>query len=488
MKISFLDKKYNPYLILLLLAALALRLYNLNYEGLWNDELFTADTANPSRSLGKVIDIMKFDVHPPLHNLLSNLWCRIFSFNDTSLRIFSVLWGLLAAFSLFQLAKLLFNKKVALYTLLLVVVNSYLIRYSQEVRSYSFFMALSNYSFFYFVKLMRGVPSKKTLIGYIGFTTALLYTHYYALFVYAGQGVMLLLLLPWKALKTHFKQYALSFAVPILLFSAWIPILIKQLKVPHQSWRDTPSAKMIITYFQEFFNDYLLSTISLILIVGTIFMLLFQKFTNKYSFFKPFLKHQKALWLLCGWTIFYFFFPMVQSKVSNSILVSRYFIVVLGPILILLGFYISKIPKKKNIRNGFVTSVVIYSLLVLFLNDRPYYTQSTSYREIAQDARNINPEAYVLFIGNHRRYFDYYLQQNNIRKKNGYLESFSKLLEKDQPEEYFLFLDLRLTPKNFKNTIPVVSGYHQISEKTYYNQNNIKTVKLVRYQKDKSTL
>ena len=62
--------------------------------------------------------------------------------------------------------------------------------------------------------------------------------------------------------KTHFKNnMPLSFACPYFVIFSMDSILIKQLKVPHQSWRDTPSAKMIITYFSGVFNDYLLSTI-----------------------------------------------------------------------------------------------------------------------------------------------------------------------------------------------------------------------------------
>ena len=118
-----IDSKYFIYLVLL--VSLILRLYNLNYEGLWNDELFTAYTSSPRLSIGAIIEILKKDIHPPLHNILSHYWNLIFSYNDTSLRVFNVLIGVWVVLSIYQLAKLLFNKKVAIYAICLAVLNYY---------------------------------------------------------------------------------------------------------------------------------------------------------------------------------------------------------------------------------------------------------------------------------------------------------------------------------------------------------------------------
>ena len=85
----------------------------------------------------------------------------------------------------------------------------------------------------------------------------------------------------------------------------------------------------------------------------------------------------------------------------------------LAPILLIMAFYLSKINGMK-LRNGILATVLGYSLLLLFLNDKPYYTQTTSYREIAEEAKMINNDAPVLFLSNNGRYFRYYLAQNNF--------------------------------------------------------------------------
>lgn len=484
---KFFKLKTKHYFYLACIGALVLRLYNLNYEGLWNDELFTADTANPGNSLSRIIHLLKLDIHPPLHNLLSYYWSHIFSYSDTSLRVFNVVLGLGGLLSLYHLGKLLFNKKVALYAVLLATVNFFLIRYSQEVRAYSLLFLLSNYSFYFFVKLLRGEMNAKNSIAYVLITTALLYTHYFGMFVMAAQFVASFVIINWPVVKRQFWKYLITFVGPILLFSFWFPILKVHLERKTKSWRDTPSLKMVYTYTQEFFNDYALAFIAstLVLILGA--FLILRKF-RKIVFIEKLIKAKaKVLAILVIWTAVYFMIPYLKSSWSTSMMVTRYFIVMLTPILLILAFSLSKI-KGRSLRNGILATVLGYSLLLLFLNEKPYYTQSTSYREIAEEARMINNDAPVLFLSNNGRYFKYYLAQNNFTKIRVNIDAFTKLIDRDSSEEYFVFLDIRPVPRKYKNAIPMVEGYHEIESKTFANKHNIKTARLIRYRKINDSL
>jgi hypothetical protein len=161
--------------------------------------------------------------------------------------------------------------------------------------------------------------------------------------------------------------------------------------------------------------------------------------------------------------------------------------VMLAPILLILAFYLSKI-RGKNLRNGILATTVGYSLLLLFLNERPYYTQITSYREIAEEAKIINNDAPVLFLSKERYYFSYYLAQNKFTKSRIYFDPFAILVSEQSPSEYFVFLDLRHIPKRYKNTIPTVNGYQKFDSTTFTNMNNIKTTRLIQYRKVKDSL
>jgi uncharacterized membrane protein len=484
---QFSEYKHQYYLYFILLLALLLRLFHLNYEGLWNDELFTAYTANPRNSFGEIVRAVKFDVHPPLHNILSNYWSKIFSYNDTSLRMFNVLLGVWGVVSIYHLARLLFNKKVALYAILLATVNYFLIRYSQEVRPYGLLFLLSNYSFYFFIKLIKGEFTTKNSISYVLITTGLLYTHYFGMFVIAGQFVASFVVMNRAVIRKKFWKYLITFTGPLLLFSFWVPVLIDHLERKTKTWRDTPELEMVYTYTQEFFNDYILAFIASTLILFSGIYLVLRNFTKSKRIEKVLTNHTKILAVLVIWIMVYFMVPYIKSSLSTSMMGTRYFTGMMAPILLILAFYLGRI-NNAGLRNGILAGVMGYSLLLLFLKESPFYTQTTSYREIAKEAKAMNNDAYVWYISFQGQYFPYYLQQNDFAKIRAHFNAFTKLMTRDTPEEYFVFLDLRPTPKRYRDSIPVVEGYEKIYSRTFANKHNIKTVKLIRYQKLKDSL
>jgi mannosyltransferase len=213
-----IEIKYQYLIYVGLIVAFLLRAFNLNYQGLWNDELYTAVTSHPRLSIGEVIDFLKRDIHPPLHNILTNLWTKTFSYSDTSLRMFNIVLGVFGTLSIYHLAKELFNKKVAIYAFIFSIVNYYLIFYSQEVRAYGMLCLLANYSFLFFVRLIRSDFSFKDAIWYVLATTAMLYTHYFSLFVVAGQFFAFFIFMNWNRFRTKIWHYLVTFALPNLIF------------------------------------------------------------------------------------------------------------------------------------------------------------------------------------------------------------------------------------------------------------------------------
>lgn len=484
-KLYRIDTKY--YLYFALLIGLLLRLFNLNYEGLWNDELFTADTADPKNSVVDIVTMVKYDIHPPLHNILSHIWSILFSYNDTSLRVFNVVIGLWGILSMHHLGKLLFNKKVAMYAVLLAAVNYFLIKYSQEVRAYGLLFLLSNYSFFYFIKLMRGEISLKNSLRYVLITTAMFYTHYFGILVVIAQFFASFVVVNWAVVKKNRWKYALTFLSPVLLFLFWIQALQVHLSRKTRSWRETPDIEMILTYPQDFFNDYLLAFIASALVILTGIYLIFRRVLKIKKAEIILNDRSKVLTVLIIWIAFYFLIPYIKSSFSTSMMVSRYFIVMVAPIILILCFFLSRI-KGKSLRNGILAGVLGYSLLLLFLNESPYYSQTTSYREIAREAKMINNDAPVLFLSNDGRFFEYYLRQYDFKKIRVNPAVFANLLDRDNSDQYFAFLDLRLTPKAYREHIPVMKGYEAFYAKTFANKHNIKTAKLIQYRKIKDSL
>lgn len=475
--IKFLD---NKSLIIILIIAFILRAFHLNYDGLWNDEIYTAYTSNPELSISKIIHILSQDIHPPLHNFLNYFWAMLFGYNDVSLRILNMLFGFFAAVSVYHIARELFNKKVALYALCFAAINFYLIRYSQEVRAYSLLIILTNYSFYFFVKLTRDGFSKNNAIKYVLVTTAMVYTHYFALFVVGAQFFAFILLKDWKAIVKNLKAYLITFSLPLLLFLIWVPKIINNLGKERGGWRDAPELRLLFKYPRDFFNDDYFAVLALVCLFFSLLYLIIRKvikLKKTDTFFKP---ARFGLSILVIWIVAFFMLPFLYSVFSKTILFNRYFLPIVSPILILLGYYLS-IIKPSYLRHTIFVLLMGYSGFVLFSKPAPYYTKTHMYREAVQELKKSYPDAYVLHIGKIWTYYDYYLKQNRFKKIRKYYGPFEELINQDQPKEYFVLINLRPLLPKYKNGVPIIKGYKEVETTIYKNTYKKPCTKVIHY-------
>jgi len=468
-------------LFVILVVVFILRAYHLNYDGLWNDELYTAYTSNPELSIGKITHILSFDIHPPLHNFICYFWAMLFGYNDVSLRILNMLFGFFAAVSVYHIARELFSKKVALYALCFAAVNFYLVRYSQEVRAYSLLILLSNYSFYFFVKLTRDGFSKNNAIKYILVTTAMVYTHYFALFVVGAQFFAFILLKDWKDIIKNLKVYLITFAMPLLLFLIWVPKIINNLGKERGGWRDAPELRLLFKYPRDFFNDTYFAYLVLLVLFFTLSYLLIRKVIPLKKLDAFFRSSLFGLQILIIWIVGYFMVPFLYSTFSDTLLFNRYFLPIVTPIVILLGFYVSSI-KPVFLRYVTLTILMGYSLFVLFSQPAPYYTITHTYRDVVKELKQEHPDAYVLHLAKIWTYYDYYLRQNGFEKIEKWTKPFVNLIKKDQPDEYFVLQNLRPKTMDFTKDIPNIEGYEKVAEKIYVNTYNVKCTKLIQYK------
>ena len=87
---------------------------------------------------------------PPVYPFILSLIVRVFSYNMTVMKIFNGILFLIAALFFFLvLKKISYNKKLIIFTLILVAVNSHLLRYSTMLMTeipFLFFLMISLYS------------------------------------------------------------------------------------------------------------------------------------------------------------------------------------------------------------------------------------------------------------------------------------------------------------------------------------------------------
>ncbi len=216
--------KNRFWLLGIILIALALRCYNLTYHSLWFDEAMSVHWAR--QSVPRIIEVgftLVEDRLPPLYYLTLKGWTALVGFSETGVRSLSVFCGVLLAPVMAAIALMLFNRRVAYATALLVALNPFLIWYAQEARMYApaaLLSALTVWAFLQICKLQiancksaKGAQSEiKNFIPhpssfilhplfFILFAIAGLYTHLYTGFVLPALGLWLVVSYPraWRA-------------------------------------------------------------------------------------------------------------------------------------------------------------------------------------------------------------------------------------------------------------------------------------------------
>ena len=174
-------------LCLILLLALSLRFYRLDGQSLWADEGNSAALA--LRSLSTITRDAAHDIHPPLYYYLLHVWVRLWGHGEIALRSLSALAGSMLVCATFLLGKELFHRRVAYIAAFVAAISPFQVYYSQETRMYILVALWSALAALFFVRWTKswtqpGNTARRhailSALLYTCFTTAALYTHYFA--------------------------------------------------------------------------------------------------------------------------------------------------------------------------------------------------------------------------------------------------------------------------------------------------------------------
>jgi mannosyltransferase len=177
-------------LLLLVIVALGLRLYRINWESSWLDENFTLRLLyGPFDRMMQAI--VRDAVHPPLHYILMWGWVRLFGFDQIQTRLFSTLVGVLCVPLIFLVGRRLLNPRTALIAAGLMVVSQFAVHYSQEGRMYSLSLLLVLCALLFFVRMLQERKIRDWLL-FLTFSILMLYTSYYAGFILPALAIFVL--------------------------------------------------------------------------------------------------------------------------------------------------------------------------------------------------------------------------------------------------------------------------------------------------------
>ncbi|MEZ4720057.1 MAG: glycosyltransferase family 39 protein, partial [Caldilineaceae bacterium] len=143
-----LRRSERLFLLVLLLAALALRLYQLTRQDIWWDEARNIDVA--LRPFLQVATAPELDIHPPVYFWLLHLWTQLAAVTRTIdaaqiaylSRWLSVAAGVLSVPLLFQVTRAVGGNTAALAAATLGTFTPFWLAESQEARMYTVGFAL----------------------------------------------------------------------------------------------------------------------------------------------------------------------------------------------------------------------------------------------------------------------------------------------------------------------------------------------------------
>ena len=183
-----LSGRWSGLLFLLCASGLAVRLWHLTSKPFWFDECFSVELAR--LNWGSFLRVLWWrEANMSLYYFLLRGWLH-FGQTEFFIRSFSALIGAVTIPAIYWLAKLLYDRRVAIVSAGLFAFNAYNVRYSQEARSYSLFVLLATLSSGFLILCLRE-PKRRALAGYIVTSILAVYAHFYALLLLAAQWLML---------------------------------------------------------------------------------------------------------------------------------------------------------------------------------------------------------------------------------------------------------------------------------------------------------
>lgn len=184
---------------------------------LWLDEAMSVNIAR--LPVGDIPEALRHDGHPPLYYAVLHGWMAVFGESDAAVRALSGVFALATLPLTWVVARRLGGRPAAVAALVVLATNPYAIRYATETRMYSLVMVLVLLGWLA-VTAAAARPTVGRLAAVAALTGALALTHYWAFYLAAAAGIVLLARRQWRV--------AAALAAGGVLFLPWLPSFLEQ--------------------------------------------------------------------------------------------------------------------------------------------------------------------------------------------------------------------------------------------------------------------
>ncbi len=348
------------FILLLIFVVVAISFLFLSKQSLRLDEAQSLWQSSHS-SIG-TINVISHDVHLPLYGLILHFWLILNGTGVVDARILSLIFFIITIPCAYALAKISFNKNVAIFTSILVATSPFLNWYGNETRMYSLLTLIAVLNEYFFIKIFlnkSGQHQGSIWFAYILTSLFGIYTHYFFWLLLITEGIFFIMHSKSFPKKT-FRYLCISALVLILAIIPWALYVFLQhgLKqtIPHLL---PPGSVDLFNTFSQFMfgfqddhiNTIILSLWPLSVLLG--FLSLRKK--NNFPPISQFFFMTAILPIITAFCISIFFRP---------VFLARYLILATPGLYIFLSWFFSTFPPllSKTIKLGF-SALMIFTLI-----------------------------------------------------------------------------------------------------------------------------
>ena len=390
-----------------------LRLYNLNYESLWLDEIVTFWITDPFIEINENYKRNNdAGATPFLFNFLLKLTHEIFGYKTYIARYFSAIFGILSIMSVAYLSNLLKKNNAYILVIFLISFNVFLIKYSQEGRVFSFLFFLCTLSIIFFIKSFQSYEDGKKLFFntflYILFQTLAFLTHPFALIIFFS--VLVFYFFYYLNYKKNLIFLNYSILTILIIVGIYLPIYIENVTFA-VGWIEQPRIKFYTNfYFSTFFGSRIMGLIHLLILLGLVL-----NFKNRI------IKHVNFIAFFIILIFLSYFTPLLYGWIYKPIIHSRYIIFVLIPIIVTMSYLIFEI------QNKYIKHIIVYFIVFMTIGNQ--FTES-NFQQFFKDRIKYKPD-YLSPLKkiNKSNNKNYFINHNFYNYKNGWSEIFENYFE-----------------------------------------------------------
>ncbi len=393
---------YSLAFLIILLGSI-FRFYNISYENLWLDEIYSFWVTDPNLDFTETYSrVQTTESIPFLYYYLVKVCNKIFGYDPTVGRYFSAIFGFLSIFSIGILCKKISQNKSYLLTACLTSLNIFLIVNSQEMRVYTLTFFLTSLSMIFFLDLYKEDKNKiltKNFILFSFFLFISILSHPFAIIVLTS--IIVFIIIDYLFFFSNHRKVNIALLLVSILTIGFLFHYVNYISLTKIGWIKQPDMKFFTNfYFSNFFGSRLLGVIHLL----TLIVLLF--------YFRKKIKKNKKVILLVILLILSYLIPMVYGYFIKPVIFPKYIIFVLIPIILITSILVFLIE------NGTVKRLMI--LLLIIVNFANHFTESTL-KQFFLERQKFNPnfdKAFSIIDKSKVKKLNFYTNEVNDQNQN----------------------------------------------------------------------